>query len=112
MLVTQNENFAWLRSLSELMAQIDELAAALEQPSRVTRPVSDPAIAFELRPSAQSMIPRLALGSGGQSLDWIARNTLGWATYHRPPQAQQGRYELWRLGASQSYRNSPVLDAA
>lgn len=26
MLVTQNESFAWLRSLSELMAQIDELA--------------------------------------------------------------------------------------
>lgn len=79
-----------------------ELAAALERPSRVTRQVSDPTIAFELRPSAQSIIPMLAIGSGGQSLDWIARNMPGWTTYHRTPQVQQGRYELWRTAVDRS----------
>ncbi|MCK9510295.1 MAG: TIGR03571 family LLM class oxidoreductase [Pigmentiphaga sp.] len=79
-----------------------ELAAALEQPSRITRVVSDPAVDFELRPSAQSRIPMLALGSGGQSLDWIARNAPGWATYHRSPAVQQGRHELWRTAVERS----------
>lgn len=44
----------------------------------------------------------LALGSGGQSLDWIARNAPGWATYHRPPAVQQGRHELWRTAVERS----------
>lgn len=79
-----------------------ELAAALEQPSRVLRAASSPDIAFELRPSAQSSIPMLAVGSGGQSLNWIARNAGGWVTYHRPPQVQRGRHALWRKAVDRS----------
>ncbi|MGY0633689.1 TIGR03571 family LLM class oxidoreductase [Luteimonas sp. A478] len=79
-----------------------ELAAALEQPSRVLRATSNPDIAFELRPSAQSIIPMLAVGSGGQSLNWIARNACGWATYHRPPQVQRDRHALWRTAVDRS----------
>ncbi|MCP8894604.1 TIGR03571 family LLM class oxidoreductase [Shinella daejeonensis] len=79
-----------------------ELAAALERPSRIVRASPDPVIAFELRPSAQSLIPMLAVGSGGQSLDWIARNAPGWVTYHRPPRIQQGRHGLWRTAVERS----------
>lgn len=83
-------------------AHWDELGAALEQPSRILRMASDPAVRFELRPSAQSDIPMLAVGSGGQTLDWIARNAVGWATYHRPPEVQQGRHQLWRTAVDRS----------
>ncbi|MGY0799431.1 TIGR03571 family LLM class oxidoreductase [Lysobacter sp. A286] len=79
-----------------------ELAAALEQPSRILRAASNPDIAFELRPSAQSIIPMLAIGSGGQSLNWIARNACGWATYHRPPEVQHNRHALWRTAVDRS----------
>ncbi|MBR0800321.1 TIGR03571 family LLM class oxidoreductase [Bradyrhizobium jicamae] len=72
------------------------LAAALEQPPRILLPLPDPAAAFELRPAAVTDIPMLAVGSGGQTLEWIARNAAGWATYHRPPQVQRDRYMLWR----------------
>ena len=79
-----------------------ELAAALGTPSRVLRAAADPAITFELRPSARSAIPMLAVGSGGQSLDWIARNAAGWATYHRPPAVQRDRHALWRTAVDRS----------
>jgi luciferase-type oxidoreductase len=73
-----------------------QLAAALERPPRILLPSSDPATAFELRPPAATGIPMLAVGSGGQTLEWIARNAAGWATYHRPPQVQRDRHMLWR----------------
>lgn len=79
-----------------------ELAAALERPARILRQTSNPGVAFEVRPSAQSAIPLLAVGSGGQSVDWIARNATGWATYHRPPGAQRDRYALWRRAVDHS----------
>ncbi|GGF00671.1 coenzyme F420-dependent N5,N10-methylene tetrahydromethanopterin reductase [Aliidongia dinghuensis] len=72
------------------------LAAALEQPPRILPPPAEPAVAFELRPAAATEIPMLAVGSGGQTLEWIARNATGWATYHRPPEIQRDRYALWR----------------
>lgn len=83
-------------------AHWSELAAALEQPSRILRAPADPAVAFELRPPAQSAIPMLAVGSGGQSLDWIVRNAPGWATYHRAPHLQRDRYGLWRRAVERS----------
>jgi len=51
---------------------------------------------FFLLPRSPAAIPLLAVGSGGQSVDWIARNSVGWMTYHRDPEAQRGRYSLWR----------------
>ncbi|MEN1971130.1 TIGR03571 family LLM class oxidoreductase [Luteimonas sp. MJ204] len=83
-------------------AHWSELAAALERPPRILRATSNPDIAFELRPSAQSSIPMLAVGSGGQSLNWIARNAYGWATYHCPPDVQRDRHALWRTAVDRS----------
>ena len=70
-----------------------QLTAALERPPRIV-PSPNPAAAFELRPAAATDIPLLAVGSGGQTLEWIARNAAGWATYHRPPRVQRDRHML------------------
>ncbi|WP_223115737.1 TIGR03571 family LLM class oxidoreductase [Paracoccus amoyensis] len=73
-----------------------ELSAALDRPPRILGKTADPATQFDLRPPAASDIPMLAIGSGGQTLEWIARNAAGWATYHRPAKVQRDRYMLWR----------------
>lgn len=75
----------------------DRLSAALEIPPRVLVP-RDPSasISLEIRPAAQRRISLLSVGSGAQSVEWIARHSAGWATYHRPPELQRDRYALWR----------------
>ena len=40
----------------------------------------------------------LAVGSGGQSVDWIARHSLGWMTYHRDPDTQRALFDVARGG--------------
>lgn len=47
-----------------------------------------------LAPAAR--IPMLAVGSARQSLQWIAAQADGWATYHREEARQQGRIALWQ----------------
>ncbi|TWG87247.1 luciferase-type oxidoreductase [Cupriavidus gilardii J11] len=51
---------------------------------------------FSLLPRPVAPVPMLAVGSAGQSVDWIARHAIGWATYHREPEVQRERYQLWR----------------
>lgn len=46
-------------------------------------------------------IPMLVVGSARQTLQWIAANAEGWASYHRDEVRQQGRIELWRLAVSE-----------
>ena len=41
-------------------------------------------------------IPFFVTGNSRQSLDWIARESSGWMTYPRPPQAQQLFVQNWR----------------
>jgi alkanesulfonate monooxygenase SsuD/methylene tetrahydromethanopterin reductase-like flavin-dependent oxidoreductase (luciferase family) len=53
-------------------------------------------VPFELRPAIASPVAMLAVGSSGQTLEWIARHAIGWATYHRPPEVQRDRHRLWR----------------
>ncbi|MFM0509206.1 LLM class oxidoreductase [Paraburkholderia sp. RL17-373-BIF-A] len=75
----------------------ETVAAALGEPSRVI-PDRTPegAPTFQLLPENSHAVPLLAVGSGGQSVDWIARHSLGWMTYHREPDAQRARYSMWR----------------
>jgi len=47
-------------------------------------------------PAPPWRIPMLAVGTARQSLQWIAANADGWATYHREEARQQGRIALWR----------------
>jgi luciferase-type oxidoreductase len=75
----------------------ERVAAALETPPRVLMDDgTESSEAFEMRPAATRHIDMLAVGSGGQTLEWIARHASGWATYHRPPDVQRDRYALWR----------------
>jgi len=59
---------------------------------------------FQLRPLPPAPVPLLAVGSGGQSVNWIARNAIGWMTYHREPAQQLDRYRMWRAAVEQSAR--------
>ncbi len=73
------------------------VAAALDVPSRVLPDETPPgAPAFALLPHGDAAVPMLAVGSGGQSVDWIARNAIGWMTYHRDPETQHARHSMWR----------------
>jgi luciferase-type oxidoreductase len=78
-------------------AHWETVAAALDEPSQViadSRP--DDAPEFFLLPQPPTPVPMLAVGSGGQSVDWIARHSIGWMTYHREPEKQQARHSMWR----------------
>ncbi|MCU9955116.1 LLM class oxidoreductase [Burkholderia sp. BKH01] len=73
------------------------VAAALAVPSRVLPDETPPdATEFTLLPRGDDAVPMLAVGSGGQSVDWIARHSIGWMTYHRDPDTQHARYSMWR----------------
>ncbi|SAK54709.1 sugar ABC transporter substrate-binding protein [Caballeronia fortuita] len=81
----------------------ETLAAAVGVPSRVIPDdTPDGAPEFYLLPRHDVAIPMLAVGSGGQSVDWIARHSLGWMTYHREPQTQRGRYSMWRAAVDRA----------
>jgi luciferase-type oxidoreductase len=54
------------------------------------------ALEFFLLPGGSTPIPMIAVRSGGQSVDWIARNAIGWMTYHREPETQRTRHSMWR----------------
>lgn len=51
---------------------------------------------FYMLPRQQRAVPMLAVGSAGQSVDWIARHSIGWMTYHRDPATQHDRHSMWR----------------
>ena len=51
---------------------------------------------FDVLPRPQTQIPMIVVGSSRQSLQWIAANADGWASYHREEERQLGRIGLWR----------------
>lgn len=88
----------------------DVVAAALGVPSRVLPDEAPPdAPEFTLLPRGDDAVPMLAVGSGGQSVDWIARHSIGWMTYHRDPDTQRARYSMWRAAVERLA--SPVFRA-
>jgi luciferase-type oxidoreductase len=81
----------------------DTVAAAVSARSRVIPDIASPeSPEFFLLPPSTAIIPLLAVGSGGQSVDWIARNAVGWMTYHREPESQRGRYSMWRAAVERA----------
>ncbi|OTP74496.1 LLM class oxidoreductase [Caballeronia sordidicola] len=75
----------------------DTVAAAIGREPRVIPDQSPPdAPEFFLLPTSPTPVPMIAVGSGGQSVDWIARNAIGLMTYHREPEKQRARYSMWR----------------
>ncbi|HIE5097952.1 TIGR03571 family LLM class oxidoreductase [Stenotrophomonas maltophilia] len=71
---------------------------------------------FDVLPPPDTRIPMLVVGTARQSLQWIAREAEGWATYHREEVAQEGRIGLWqqalaqRGGATKPFVQSMLLD--
>ena len=51
---------------------------------------------YDLASPPVARIPMLAVGSARQTLQWIAANADGWASYHRDEVRQQGRIHLWK----------------
>ena len=73
------------------------VAAAISIPSQVVPDiVSKDTPEFFLLPRLSRSIDLLAVGSGGQSVNWIARHALGWMTYDRKPEDQKVRHGMWR----------------
>lgn len=71
---------------------------------------------FDVLPAPATRIPMLVVGTARQSLQWIAREAEGWATYHREEAAQEGRIGLWqqalaqRGGPAKPFVQSMLLD--
>ncbi|WP_251977760.1 TIGR03571 family LLM class oxidoreductase [Salinicola avicenniae] len=81
----------------------ERVALALGEPSTVVPDRHETETpTFRLEPQPPSSVPLLAVGSGGQSVNWIARHAIGWMTYHREPGQQRDRYRLWRTAVERS----------
>ncbi|WP_042878938.1 TIGR03571 family LLM class oxidoreductase [Cupriavidus necator] len=81
----------------------ETVAAAVTLPSRVVPDLAaQDAPALFLLPTLPDSIPMLAVGSGGQSVDWIARHASGWITYHREAEAQRARHSMWRAAVERA----------
>lgn len=79
------------------------VGAAVGLPSHVVPDrEADDGTAFYLLPRQQRAVPLLAVGSGGQSVDWIARHAIGWMTYHRDPATQRDRHSMWRAACERT----------
>lgn len=72
------------------------LRAALSPESSEHQPLLDATGGYEVTPVPTLSIPMLVVGSARQTLQWIARNAEGWASYHRDEVQQQGRIGLWQ----------------
>jgi luciferase-type oxidoreductase len=62
---------------------------------------------FDLMAAPTTRIPMLAVGSARQSLQWIAANADGWATYHREEGRQKGRIGLWQMALRERAGGEP-----
>ncbi|BAU96550.1 coenzyme F420-dependent N5,N10-methylene tetrahydromethanopterin reductase [Corynebacterium suranareeae] len=58
-------------------------------------PAERASLAYAPTTPPEAQIPMIAVGSARQTVQWIARNADGWATYYRPAEAQVGRLDLW-----------------
>jgi len=79
------------------------VAAALGGNAEVLDEAGEVRADFELLPRVERRnVPMIAVGSSGQSLEWIARNAEGWATYHREFSVQKDRIALWKNAVAKS----------
>lgn len=83
------------------------LRAALAPGAAERAPLLQATAGFSPTPPPAARIPMLAVGSARQSLQWIAAQADGWATYHREEARQQGRIELWRRALQERAGGAP-----
>ncbi|WP_295568864.1 TIGR03571 family LLM class oxidoreductase [uncultured Stenotrophomonas sp.] len=82
------------------------LRAALSPDAEKRASVRQATGGFDVLPAPTTRIPMLVVGTARQSLQWIAREAEGWATYHREETAQEGRIGLWQQ--AQAQQGGPV----
>jgi len=56
---------------------------------------------FDIHAAQEAAVPMIVVGTSRQSLQWIAANADGWASYHREEDRQQGRIGLWQQALAQ-----------
>lgn len=102
----EEEYAAFGKEISErrtlFRAHWERVASALLPEPWVIPDLPARGIDYTLRPSTRIPVPMIAVGSGGQTLGWIAEHAGGWATYHREPEAQKDRYGLWRQAVARA----------
>jgi len=92
------------------------LRAALSPEADARTAVLQATGGFDVLSAPATRIPMLVVGTARQSLQWIAREAEGWATYHREEAAQEGRIGLWqqalvqRGGPAKPFVQSMLLD--
>ncbi|ALC06395.1 coenzyme F420-dependent N5,N10-methylene tetrahydromethanopterin reductase [Corynebacterium deserti GIMN1.010] len=69
-------------------------------------PAERDALTFPPTTAPTAQIPMIVVGSARQTVQWIARNADGWATYYRPADAQVGRLDLWNQARGET---NPLL---
>jgi luciferase-type oxidoreductase len=62
---------------------------------------------YDIMQAPAAQIPMIVVGTARQSLQWIATNADGWATYHREEARQQGRIDLWHQALEQKSPGAP-----
>lgn len=87
------------------------LRAALSPESHAQAELADATGGFAVLPPPQQRIPMLVVGTARQSLQWIARDAEGWATYHREEGAQEGRIGLWQQALAQAGTAKPFVQS-
>ncbi|AWH29402.1 TIGR03571 family LLM class oxidoreductase [Stenotrophomonas sp. YAU14A_MKIMI4_1] len=87
------------------------LRAALSPDAHAQAELADATGGFAVLPPPQQRIPMLVVGTARQSLQWIARDAEGWATYHREEGAQKGRIGLWQQALAQAGAAKPFVQS-
>ncbi|NKL21800.1 TIGR03571 family LLM class oxidoreductase [Rhizobium leguminosarum] len=72
------------------------VAAVLGEARALVNACGEPRHDFEIRPRPATAVPMLSVGSSSQSLEWIARHSIGWMTYYRSLDVQGDRIALWQ----------------
>lgn len=80
--------------------QWTKLALILGDEQLIMDADGEPRSEFSIRPRTDKAVPMLAVGSSSQSLEWIARNAIGWMTYYRELDIQRDRIALWHTAIS------------
>lgn len=87
------------------------LRAALSPGAGAQAELADATGGFPVLPPPAQRIPMLVVGTARQSLQWIAREAEGWATYHREEIAQEGRIGLWQQALLQAGTRKPFVQS-
>lgn len=83
------------RRREDIRAAWPVLRAALSPEESQRQPLHEATGGYAPTTPPPAQIPMLVVGSARQTVQWIAGNADGWATYYRPAEQQVARLDLW-----------------